>query len=221
MRRSSFLSTTALASALLLGCSDQPVGTDPKPDATPPLMAAVSRVEAPLSIFFGQEAPPLAAVLGVTVEELPAWCAGTFEGQPVTTMTVTHPTQQGGISEVLLTKATDLIALVWLVDVAAPGGDICDPALQPFVGTVHGPAFDAMAAAMRDVYGRDVSLQGSGGSIPLCNVFQETFPNAEIMLLGVEEPSCLIHAPNESVSPTEIENMAIVEALFLQRCASD
>ena len=45
-------------------------------------------------------------------------------------------------------------------------------------------------------------------SIPLCNVFQETFPDAEIMLLGVEEPSCVIHAPNESVSPTEIENMA-------------
>jgi cysteinylglycine-S-conjugate dipeptidase len=90
---------------------------------------------------------------------------------------------------------------------------------QPFVGAVQGPAFDAMATAMRDVYGRDVTLQGSGGSIPLCNVFQETFPNAEIMLLGVEEPTCLIHAPNESVNPTEIENMAIVEALFLQQCA--
>ena len=37
------------------------------------------------------------------------------------------------------------------------------------------------------------------------------------MLLGVEEPLCLIHAPNESVDPSEIENMAIVEALFLHR----
>ncbi|NED67058.1 dipeptidase, partial [Streptomyces sp. SID10244] len=52
--------------------------------------------------------------------------------------------------------------------------------------------------------------------IPLCNVFAETFPDAEIMLLGVEEPLCLIHAPNESVDPTEIENMAIVEAMFLR-----
>ena len=39
------------------------------------------------------------------------------------------------------------------------------------------------------------------------------------MLLGVEEPLCLIHAPNESVDPSEIANMALVEALFLQRYA--
>jgi cysteinylglycine-S-conjugate dipeptidase len=57
---------------------------------------------------------------------------------------------------------------------------------------------------MREVYGRDVTLQGDGGSIPLCNVLQETFPDAEIMPLGVEEPLCLIHAPNESVDPSEI-----------------
>ena len=63
-------------------------------------------------------------------------------------------------------------------------------------------------------------IQGQGGSIPLCNVFADTFPKAEIMLLGVEEPLCLIHAPNESVDPTEIANMALVEALFLQRYAA-
>ena len=62
----------------------------------------------------------------------------------------------------------------------------------------------------------EVTLYGSGGSIPLCNVFQETFPDAEIMLLGVEEPQSLIHAPNESVDPSEIANMAVVEALFFQ-----
>jgi len=41
------------------------------------------------------------------------------------------------------------------------------------------------------------------------------------MLLGVEEPLCLIHAPNESVDPSEIANMALVEALFLQRYAGE
>ena len=89
---------------------------------------------------------------------------------------------------------------------------------QPFAGSVDAPAFAAMAEAMQEVYGRDVTLYGSGGSIPLCNVFQETFPDAEIMLLGVEEPQSLIHAPNESVDPSEIANMALVEALFLQKC---
>ena len=89
---------------------------------------------------------------------------------------------------------------------------------QPFAGSVDTPAFAAMAEAMQEVYGRDVKLYGSGGSIPLCNVFQQTFPDAEIMLLGVEEPQSLIHAPNESVDPSEIANMALVEALFLQKC---
>lgn len=43
---------------------------------------------------------------------------------------------------------------------------------------------------------------------------------AEIMLLGVEEPKCLIHAPNESVDPGEIEKTALAEALFLSRYAT-
>ena len=91
---------------------------------------------------------------------------------------------------------------------------------QPFAGSVDAPAFAAMAEAMQEVYGREVTLYGSGGSIPLCNVFQQTFPDAEIMLLGVEEPRSLIHAPNESVDPREIESLALVEALFLHKYAA-
>jgi cysteinylglycine-S-conjugate dipeptidase len=86
----------------------------------------------------------------------------------------------------------------------------------PFQASVEGPAFETMSAAMRDAYGPDVTMAGQGGSIPLCNALQETFPEAEIMLLGVEEPLCLIHSPNESVDPNEIERLALAEALFLQ-----
>ena len=39
-------------------------------------------------------------------------------------------------------------------------------------------------------------------------------------LMGVEEPKCLIHAPNESVDPSEIENLALSEALFLEKYAT-
>ena len=59
----------------------------------------------------------------------------------------------------------------------------------PFTGSLDGPAYDAMSEAMEAVYGRDVIQQGQGGSIPLCNVFQDTFPDAEILLIGVEEPA--------------------------------
>lgn len=88
---------------------------------------------------------------------------------------------------------------------------------SPFVGSTEGPGFEALKAALEEAYGRDLMTEGQGGSIPLCNVLQDTFPNAEIMLMGVEEPLCLIHAPNESVDPSEIENMALAEAAFLQR----
>lgn len=87
----------------------------------------------------------------------------------------------------------------------------------PFEARGEGPAFAAVAQAMRDAFGREMATQGQGGSIPLCNAFQQALPDAEIMLLGVEEPSCLIHAPNESVDPREIERVALVLALLIER----
>ncbi|MFD4658725.1 dipeptidase [Kitasatospora sp. NPDC058444] len=87
---------------------------------------------------------------------------------------------------------------------------------SPFRAATDGPAYAALDRAMREAYGEPVSFLGQGGSIPLCNVLAGTFPDAEVILMGVEEPRCLIHAPNESVEPSEIERMARVEALFLR-----
>jgi cysteinylglycine-S-conjugate dipeptidase len=87
----------------------------------------------------------------------------------------------------------------------------------PFTASISGPAFQAMRASMLEAYGTPMTTLGQGGSIPLCNVFADTYPDAEIILLGVEEPAALIHAPNESVDPSEIHNMALAIALFLQR----
>ena len=90
---------------------------------------------------------------------------------------------------------------------------------DPFVGSMDGPAFEALKAAMEEAYGKPMTTEGQGGSIPLCNVLAETYPDAEIFLMGVEEPKCLIHAPNESVDPSEIEHLALAEALFLENYA--
>ncbi|MFF8771472.1 dipeptidase [Kitasatospora sp. NPDC015120] len=90
---------------------------------------------------------------------------------------------------------------------------------SPFRAATGGPAYAALDKAVQEVYGRPLSFLGQGGSIPLCTVFATTFPAAEIILMGVEEPRCLIHAPNESVDPGEIEHMAHVEALFLRHYA--
>jgi acetylornithine deacetylase/succinyl-diaminopimelate desuccinylase-like protein len=91
---------------------------------------------------------------------------------------------------------------------------------SPFRATVDGPAYRAMGAAMQEAYGTPMVTLGQGGSIPLCNVFADTYPDAEIILMGVEEPQAMIHAPNESVDPQEISAMALAEALFLQRYAA-
>ena len=87
----------------------------------------------------------------------------------------------------------------------------------PFEAAVDGPAYTAMAQAMGEAYGTPMATLGQGGSIPLCNVFADTYPDAELILMGVEEPQALIHSPNESVDPEEIASMALTEALFLQR----
>ena len=86
---------------------------------------------------------------------------------------------------------------------------------SPFSAATAGPGHDTLVDALSASYGVPVARQGQGGSIPLCSVLAETFPDAEIMLLGVEEPACLIHAPNESVDPSEIEHLALAEAIFL------
>ena len=90
----------------------------------------------------------------------------------------------------------------------------------PFLATTDGPAYRAMGVAMQEAYGEPMATLGQGGSIPLCNVLTDTYPEAEIILMGVEEPLCLIHAPNESVDPGEIARMAVTEALFLQGYAA-
>ncbi|MDJ0113439.1 dipeptidase, partial [Rhodococcus erythropolis] len=80
--------------------------------------------------------------------------------------------------------------------------------------------FAQLKSALTDAYGREVGFAGQGGSIPLCSALAEQFPDAEIALIGVEEPQCRIHAPDESVDPSEIENLAFAEALFLSRYGS-
>jgi acetylornithine deacetylase/succinyl-diaminopimelate desuccinylase-like protein len=87
---------------------------------------------------------------------------------------------------------------------------------EPFRASTHGPAYQAMSASMAEAYGAVPATAGLGGAISLCTVLHNTFPDAEIMILGVAEPACCVHAPNESVDPMEIERLALAEARFLE-----
>ncbi|WP_238402700.1 dipeptidase [Cellulomonas sp. H30R-01] len=109
-----------------------------------------------------------------------------------------------------------------VLDVAPWGARVTvetEPVGQPFRARTDGPVFATLSQALADAFDAPTVTAGQGGSIPLCNVFAETLPDAAVVLLGVEEPACLIHAPNESVDPREIERLAVGEALFLARLA--
>ncbi|MGX9293376.1 M20/M25/M40 family metallo-hydrolase [Tsukamurella paurometabola] len=92
---------------------------------------------------------------------------------------------------------------------------------EPFAAETTGPAYRVLQEALVEAYdGAEVAFSGQGGSIPLCTQLRRAAPNAEIALLGVEEPQCRIHAPNESVDPAELRRTALAEALLLTRLGS-
>ncbi|MDQ1040582.1 acetylornithine deacetylase/succinyl-diaminopimelate desuccinylase-like protein [Streptomyces sp. V3I8] len=92
---------------------------------------------------------------------------------------------------------------------------------QAFRADTTSPAYAAMAEAMSAAYdGAEMQYAGQGGSIPLCNTLASLYPQAEILLIGLSEPEAQIHAVNESVSPEELERLAVAEALFLTKYAA-
>lgn len=88
---------------------------------------------------------------------------------------------------------------------------------NPFTAHTDGPAMQKFGKCLSAAYeNKDLTVVGSGGSIPLCAELLTAVPNAELALFGVEEPQSTIHSPDESVDPTEIENIAVAEAAFLK-----
>ena len=57
---------------------------------------------------------------------------------------------------------------------------------------------------------------GSGGSIPLVPMLATTFPGIEILIWGAMDERSAIHSVNESVDVSEIERIALAEALFVR-----
>ncbi len=91
---------------------------------------------------------------------------------------------------------------------------------QGWALTGRGRGYDALAHAMRTSFGADLVEAGQGGAIPLCNELQTAHPEAEILLIGVEEPACHIHAADESLDPEEFRRTAQAVALMLQELGS-
>jgi acetylornithine deacetylase/succinyl-diaminopimelate desuccinylase-like protein len=83
-----------------------------------------------------------------------------------------------------------------------------------------GPRFDAARAAFQAAWdGAEPVDMGVGGSIPFIATFQELFPDAAILVTGVEDPDARAHGPNESLHLGEFARACLAEALLLQNIA--
>jgi acetylornithine deacetylase/succinyl-diaminopimelate desuccinylase-like protein len=88
---------------------------------------------------------------------------------------------------------------------------------QPIALTASGPAYDAARAAFKEAWGVPPVDIGMGGSIPFIAEFREHFPDAAILVTGVEDPDSRAHGSNESLHLGEFAKACFAEALLLQK----
>ncbi|OBJ26656.1 dipeptidase [Mycobacterium colombiense] len=99
----------------------------------------------------------------------------------------------------------------WGAQVSVTRGDIG----EPYAIDASGSVYDAARAAFRQAWGVDAIDMGMGGSIPFIAEFAEAFPEAKILVTGVEDPATQAHSINESLHLGVLERAAISEALLL------
>jgi len=72
---------------------------------------------------------------------------------------------------------------------------------------------------MADAWGAEPVETGIGGSIPFIADLIRVFPDAEILVTGVEDPFSAAHGPDESLHLGEFARVCEAEALLLKNVA--
>jgi len=86
-----------------------------------------------------------------------------------------------------------------------------------FLVDTSGWAVAMARQAMTDGYGADAVDLGVGGSIPFIADLVDEFPEAQILVTGVEDPHSRAHSPNESLHLETFRHAVLTEALMLTR----
>ena len=89
----------------------------------------------------------------------------------------------------------------------------------PFAVEARGAVFDAARRAFREGWGAEPVDIGSGGTIPFVKAFAATFPEAAILLVGVEDPDGRAHGANESLLLEDFRKGCVAEAILLSELA--
>jgi acetylornithine deacetylase/succinyl-diaminopimelate desuccinylase-like protein len=100
----------------------------------------------------------------------------------------------------------------WGARVTVTPGDVG----QPYAIDASGPVYDAARSAFRQAWGSDAIDTGVGGSIPFIAEFAAAFPEAKILVTGVEDPATQAHSIDESLDLGVLERAATSEALLLE-----
>ena len=86
---------------------------------------------------------------------------------------------------------------------------------QAFSTDSSAPAAQLALAAMKQAWGQDPVETGLGGSIPFIADLKAVFPQAQILITGIEDPDTRAHSPNESLYLPDFERAILTEALML------
>lgn len=86
---------------------------------------------------------------------------------------------------------------------------------KPYMADTSGWASILAKESLGAAFGNPAIEIGIGGSIPFIADLTEVFPDAQILVTGVEDADSRAHSPNESVHLVGLKNAMIAEALFL------
>ncbi|XNZ01191.1 dipeptidase [Micrococcus luteus] len=88
---------------------------------------------------------------------------------------------------------------------------------QPFATDTSDPMAAAMMESFHQAWGVEPKATGLGGSIPFTADLNEVFPEATILITGVEDPDSRAHSANESLHLGDFRSAILAEALWLAR----
>lgn len=124
------------------------------------------------------------------------------------------PGQDAGAAAAAL-RGHILDSAPWGVEVIFDGG----ASGEPFEADTEGSVYDAYRSAFEVGYGRPVVEFGMGGSIPFVAAFQDRYPDAEVLIIGVSDPTSRYHGPNESVEIADLESAILTQAVAFRNLA--
>lgn len=103
----------------------------------------------------------------------------------------------------------------WGARVEVRLGEMC----RAWAGDVDGPVHNLARWALGQAYGHAPVHMGIGGSIPFIAQLAEAYPEATVLVTGVEDPATRAHGSDESLHLADFERACLGHALLLTALA--